>query len=145
MLACDIVVASEQAELGLPEPRLGFPPGAGGPQHLIRQIPSKHAMGMLLTGRRITATDALKFGLVNEVVPYSELETAAKKWANEVLHCAPLGVQAAKQMALDGAHLPYNEAISRSYYMNDAVKKSLDYLEGPRAFVEKRKPTWTGM
>lgn len=144
MLACDIAIAAEHAELGLPEVRVGLAPGAGGPHRLIRQIGSKDTLGLLLTGRRIPASEARRMGLVNEVVPARDLMATAERWAAQILEGAPLSVRAAKQMALEGAHLPYEEAMSRKYSAYEEARASADFIEGPRAFSEKRKPVWQG-
>src|SRR5205807_4297293 len=82
-LACDIIIAADHARFGLPEPRVGLIAGAGGMHRLPAQVPLKLAMGMLLTGKQITAQEAYRIGLVNEVVPSPELITAAERWANE--------------------------------------------------------------
>ncbi|MER3421589.1 MAG: enoyl-CoA hydratase, partial [Chloroflexota bacterium] len=111
---------------------------------LPRHIPFKVAMGMILTGRHITAQEAYRLGLVNEVVPLSELMPAAERWANEILACAPLSVRASKQAALQGFGLPLEEAMSRRYELVTAMRESEDFKEGPRAFAEKRPPRWTG-
>jgi enoyl-CoA hydratase/carnithine racemase len=118
--------------------------GAGGVHRLPRHIPFKVAMGMILTGRHITAQEAYRLGLVNEVVPLSELMPAAERWANEILACAPLSVRASKQAALQGLGLPLEEAMSRRYELVTAMRESEDFKEGPRAFAEKRPPRWTG-
>jgi enoyl-CoA hydratase/carnithine racemase len=143
-LACDIIVCAEHARLGLPEPRVGLMAGAGGVHRLPRHIPFKVAMGMILTGRHITAQEAYRLGLVNEVVPLSELMPTAERWANEILACAPLSVRASKQAALQGLGLPLEEAMSRRYELVTAMRESEDLKEGPRAFAEKRPPRWTG-
>jgi enoyl-CoA hydratase/carnithine racemase len=144
VLASDIAVAADTAEFGLPEPRVGYVAVAGGVHRLMRQLPAKHALGMLLTGRRIGAAEALSFGLVNEVVPAAGLIAAAERWAGLVLECAPLSVQATKQMAYEGLALPVEQAITRRYSMYEKARSSPDFIEGPRAFAEKRPPRWVG-
>ncbi len=142
-LACDIVIAADHAEVGLPEPRVGLYAGAGGVHRLPRHIPLKIAMGMMLTATRIKAEDAHRLGLVNEVVPLAELMPAAERWASEILECAPLSVRASKQMALQGLDSPLDIAFARSYSQQRLQVASADRVEGPRAFSEKRKPNWT--
>ena len=143
-LASDIVVAAEHARFGLPEPRVGLVATAGGVQRLPRQIPLKIAMGMILTGRHITAQEAYRLGLVNEVVPLPELMTAARRWADEILECSPLAVRASKQQVRMGIELPLEAAINNLYYVHQQMMVSHDVIEGPTAFAEKRKPKWKG-
>ena len=143
-LACDIIVAAEHAELGLPEVRVGLVAGSGGVHRLPRQIPQKLAMGMMLTGKRITAQEAYRIGLVNEVVPLADMMPTAERWASEILEGAPLSVRASKQMALSGLDWPLDIAMDRTYSEFDRAMASDDFVEGPRAFAEKRKPLWTG-
>ncbi len=142
-LACDIIIAADHAELGLPEGRVGQVASTG-VHRLPRQIPLKLAMGLILTGRRISAREALRLGLVNEVVPAADLMSAAQKWADDILLCAPLSVRASKQMALTGLDLPLDLALSRGYPEFEKAVNAADQLEGARAFAEKRKPNWTG-
>lgn len=144
-LACDIIIAAAHAKFGLPEPRVGLMAGAGGVHRLPRQIPIKIAMGMMLTGRMITANQAMEYGLVNEVVPLDKLMETAEKWAAEILECAPLAVMATKQSALQGMDRPsLEEAIKPNYPLFTQVMDSEDVLEGSKAFAEKRKPRWKG-
>ena len=143
-LACDIIVAADNARLGLPEPRVGLMAAAGGVHRLPRSVPLKVAMGMMLTGRQIPAAEAARIGLVNEVVPHAELMAAAERWANEILACSPLSVQASKQAALQGLAFPVAEAMTRQYPLVQKLFTSEDVVEGPRAFAEKRKPAWKG-
>jgi enoyl-CoA hydratase/carnithine racemase len=145
VLSCDIVIAAEHAQFGLPEPRVGLLAGAGGVHRLPRQIPVKPAMGMMLTGKRISAKQALEFGLINEVVPISDLLATAEKWAAEILECAPLSVRASKQCALEGMAKPtLEEALNSEYSILKQARQSEDWVEGPKAFAEKRKPQWKG-
>jgi len=144
-LACDLIIASENALFALPEPRVGMAALAGGMQRLPQQIPLKHAMGMLLTGRRVSAREGHALGFVNEVVPPDQLMSAARRWAEEIVACAPLCVRATKQCAmasLDEGSLA--EKVNRKYDQCIAMLKSEDYVEGPRAFAEKRPPVWKG-
>lgn len=142
-LACDIIIAADHAEVGLPEPRVGLVAGAGGVHRLPRHIPLKVAMGMMLTARRIPAQEAYRLGLVNEVVPLADLMATAERWANEILEVAPLSARATKQMASNGLGYPVNLAIDQIYSENVKMAASDDLIEGPRAFAEKRKPNWT--
>jgi crotonobetainyl-CoA hydratase len=144
VLGCDIVVAADHASFGLPEPRIGRLALDGGIAILPRRIPHVWAMGMLLTGRRIPAAEALRFGLVNDVVPGSELDGAVERWVNDILACAPLSVRAIKQMVRAGSRLTPQEAQAlRSPALVEALQ-SQDQDEGVRAFQEKRAPVWQG-
>jgi len=144
-LACDLIVASENATFALPEPRVGLAALAGGMHRLPRQIPLKHAMGMLLTGRRVPAEEGLRMGFVNEIVPRGEALAGARAWAEQILECAPLSVRATKQSAYAGLDQPSLEAAcSARYEQVAAMLRSEDFREGPRAFAEKRDPVWKG-
>jgi len=143
-LGCDLIIAAEDATFGLPEARVGRLPLDGGMTLLQRQVPFRQAMGMLLTGRRISAAEALRIGLVNEVVPRAELDSAVERWVNDILSCAPLSVRAIKQVARRTAHLTAREAQAARLPAVIAALRSKDSEEGVRAFVEKRKPVWRG-
>ena len=101
-------------------------------------------MGLLLTGRLISAQEAYRMGLVNEVVPAAELMAAAERWANEILECSPLCVQLTKEAALSGLSLPLADAMKQDQPLLERLLSAEDFVEGPRAFAEKRKPRWTG-
>ncbi len=144
-LACDLIIAADHARFGLPEPRVGLMAAAGGAQRLVRQLPLKQAMGLLLTGETLPAAPALELGLVNEVVALGELEAAVERWVARILECSPLSIRATKQAALDSLDRPLAESISPALY--PAVRTlftSDDAREGPLAFAEKRKPRWSG-
>jgi crotonobetainyl-CoA hydratase len=144
MLGCDIVVAAEQASFGLPEARVGRLPLDGGMTLLQRQIPFRHAMGLLLTGRRIKAAEALAMGLINEVVTRDNLDAAVQRWVDDILACAPLSVRAIKQVARNTAHLTAQQAQAMRLPAVVEALQCSDADEGVRAFVEKRKPVWQG-
>jgi crotonobetainyl-CoA hydratase/dehydration protein DpgD len=143
-LACDIIVASEQAIFALPEVQLGLVPGAGGAFRLARQLPLKVAMGYLLTGRRISASQALRLGLVNQVVPPGQLDECVAEWTDALVRSAPLAVRAIKEAALRSLDLTLEEAFTASYEWEARRMHSWDAVEGPRAFIEKRRPIWRG-
>lgn len=144
VLGCDIVVAAEHATFGFPEPRVGRMPLDGGMILLPRLIPEKIAMGMLLTGERITASEAETYGLVNTVVPAAELDSAINTWVAHILECAPLSLKAIKECVKETSDLPIEEAWSKRLPSLVAALESEDSEEGPRAFQEKRKPNWKG-
>ena len=144
VLGCDLVVACEEASFGLPEPLVGRLPLDGGMTLLQRQIPHRVAMGMLLTGQRIGAAKALDFGLINEVVPRAQLDAAVARWVGQILACAPLSVQAIKQVVRHTGSLPPREAQALRLPALVAALQSEDSQEGVRAFREKRKPDWKG-
>jgi enoyl-CoA hydratase/carnithine racemase len=142
-LACDIIVASANALFALPEPRVGMIAGAGGVHRLPRMIPQKQAMGIILTGRRVTAEEGQRLGFVNEVVPQGQALEAAKRWAAQILECSPLAIRASKEAAYKGLDMPtLEEAVRTIYPAQKRNIESQDFLEGPRAFSEKRKPNW---
>jgi len=143
-LACDIIIAADHARFGLPEPTVGLVAAAGGVHRLPRQIPTKIAMGMMLTGRHITAEEAYRLGLVNEVVPLQELMPTAERWAQEIMQCAPLSVRGSKQAAMTGLDLSLPSALNQNYSVIQQMFVSEDIMEGPTAFAEKRKPIWKG-
>ncbi len=143
-LASDIIIAADHVAFGLPEPRVGLIAGAGGVHRLPRHIPYHLAMGMMLTAKRISAAEALQYGLVNEVVPYADLLPTALKWANEITKLSPLAVRASKEAAICGQRMLLDDAIIHKFPGELAMLNSEDYIEGPKAFSEKRPPQWKG-
>ena len=144
-LACDLIIAAENAIFALPAPRVGLAALAGGIHRLPREIGMKQAMGMLLTGRRVPAAEGKSLGFVNDVVPQGEALTAAKAWAAMILECAPLSVRGSKQAAMQGmAAASLEAAIKGRYDEIQAMYGSADFVEGPKAFAEKRAPNWSG-
>jgi dehydration protein DpgD len=143
-LACDIIIASDQAIFALPEVQLGLVPGAGGVFRLPRQLPLKVAMGHLLTGRRITAGQALQLGLVNQVVQPEHLDQCVTEWTNDLIGSAPLAVRAIKEAVLRSLDLPLEQAFTTQFAWEQQRMHSHDAIEGPQAFAEKRKPVWRG-
>ena len=143
-MACDIIVAAEHAEFGLPEPRRGLIAGAVGVHRLPRQIGLKPAMGHLLTGRHMTAARAYELGLVNQVVSLDGLDLAVNGWIEDILRCAPLSVRATKEAAMRGLDMALPQAFYNEYEWERKRQQSADTLEGPRAFAEKREPQWVG-
>lgn len=146
-LACDIIIASDTASFGLPEPRVGAVALGGGVHRLARQIGLKRAMGYLLSMRRISAAEGLALGLVNEVVPQADLMATARKWCDEILTGAPMALRATKEAAMRGLDEPSLAAALKaqaSYPAFAAQRRSEDAREGPLAFAEKRPPVWKG-
>jgi crotonobetainyl-CoA hydratase len=123
---------------------VGLIAAAGGVHRLPQQIPLKQAMGMLLTGRQVSASEAFRMGLVNEVVPGEELMAAAERWANQILECSPLSIRLTKEAVYSGLSLSLDEAIQQDRPLMERLLASQDFIEGPKAFAEKRKPNWTG-
>lgn len=144
VLGCDLVVACEEASFGLPEALVGRMPLDGGMTLLQRQVPFRRAMAMLLAGKRASAAEALEMGLVNEVVPRRELDAAVRRWVDSVLACAPLSVQAIKEVVRRTATLSASDAQALRLPALVAALQSEDSAEGVRAFQEKRKPQWRG-
>ena len=144
VLGCDIVVACEEASFGLPEALVGRLPLDGGMTLLQRQIPFRKAMGMMLTGKRIKAAEALSLGLINEVVPRAELDAAVTRWVDDILACAPLSVQAIKQVVRATGQMSPVQAQATRLPALVAALNSSDSQEGVTAFQEKRKPVWKG-
>ncbi|MBI3967469.1 MAG: enoyl-CoA hydratase/isomerase family protein [Chloroflexi bacterium] len=143
-LACDIRIAVDSAQVGLPEVTLGRIPGAGGTQRLPRVVGRGKALELILTGERIPADEAYRIGLVSKVVSREELIPAAEKMANAILMRAPLAVRYAKESIIRGLELPLDDALRQETFFSALLLASEDRREGERAFVEKRPPQFTG-
>ena len=144
-LACDLIIASDQATFALPEPKVGLAALAGGLQRLPRAIGPKRALGMILTGRHVSAQEGYELGFVTAVVPHDELMQQAMDWARQIIACSPLSIRASKDVvyrSLDIASL--QDSMEVNYDSVRRLVRSDDFIEGPKAFAEKRPPNWTG-
>jgi crotonobetainyl-CoA hydratase len=146
-LASDLVVAEQRAKFGLPEVKRGLIAGAGGVFRIVEQLPRKVALEVVFTGEPISAADAAKWGLINQVVPDGAVLEAALTLAERITVNAPLSVQASKRIAYgadyDGVITDEEPRWARTQREFGAVMKSEDAHEGPLAFAEKRQPVWT--
>ncbi|MBP7334223.1 enoyl-CoA hydratase-related protein [Niveispirillum sp.] len=144
-LVCDVIVAAAHAVFALPEPRVGLAPLAGGIQRLPHTIGFHRAMGLMLTGRRVSAAEGAALGFVNEVAEADVLDTA-RRWAGDMLACGPLSLRAIKEATLRGRGTTVVEGIAGQweYPAMKTMLNSQDYVEGPAAFAEKRTPEWKG-
>src|SRR5437868_9885320 len=145
-LACDLIIASDNATFALPEPHVGLAALAGGLQRLPRQIGLKRAMGMILTARHVIAKEGFELGFVNEVVPLNQLMETAERWAETIAKNSPMSIRASKQAIQKGLAVSLEQAMAeqREYPAVKAMAASQDYIEGPKAFSEKRPPKWLG-
>jgi enoyl-CoA hydratase len=143
-LSCDMIVASESAKFGLPEVTIGVIPGAGGTQRLTRAVGKAIAMEMILNNRTLSAQEALGFGMVNRVVPVSDYLDEALKLADEIASRAPLAVRAAKKMINASYESSLTDGLAEEKQTFYELFDTADQKEGMQAFVEKRKPNWTG-
>ena len=147
-MSCDLIIAADHVEFGLPEMPLGIVPDAGALQRLPRRIPYNIAMEMLFLGRRMSAQEAKGYGLVNKVVDKSSLLETAREWADRMSQTAPLAMQSVKEVLRAIECLPLKKAFSEmrsgklETYSN--MLSSDDAAEGVAAFVEKRDPTFKG-
>lgn len=148
MLSCDLIIAAEHVEIGLPEMPLGIVPDAGAVQRLPRRIPYNKAMEMLLLGERMGAAEAARYGLVNAVVPADQLMATARAWAGKLAGVAPLALQSIKELlrAIEGDTIQdaFNTMRSADLPIYRALLGSDDAQEGIAAFVEKRPADFKG-
>lgn len=143
-MACDLIVAGDDAVFGQPEIRLGVMPGAGGTQRLTRAVGTALAMELILTGRTLDAQEAKSAGLVTMVVPADQTVDAALDLAATIATMPPLAVRAAKQSVLAAANLPLAEGLRQERAAFFALFGTQDQREGMGAFMDKRPPVWTG-
>ncbi len=143
-LSCDLRIASEKAMLGLPEVTLGLIPGWGGTQRIARVIPRAKAAELLLMGQRIDAQEAYRIGLVNKIVPPSELLSTAEEWAQKFCEIPPLAVRAAKEAMCKGLDMSLEEGLGLETKLEDFLFTTEDSKEARAAFQEKRKPVLKG-
>ncbi len=144
MMSCDMVIASETARFGQPEINIGVMPGAGGTQRLPRAVGKVKSMEMVLTGRMITAEEALRWGLINKVVPVEYYLEEARAWAKEIATKPPVAIKLAKEAVLKSFDTTIEGGLEferKNFYLLFA---SEDQKEGMNAFAEKRKPEWKG-
>jgi enoyl-CoA hydratase/carnithine racemase len=143
-LACDLIIAAEHARFGLPEVQRGIIAGAGGLQRLVHRIPPCRALELALTGRFMSASEALAVGMINEMVPGERLLLRALELAEQIAANAPVAVQESRAVMHTSLRATEDEAWHRAEEAWQRVLGSRDAAEGPRAFAEKREPVWEG-
>lgn len=143
VMACDIRIASNQATLGQTEVNIGIIPGGGGSQRLPRLVGLGNALRLTLTGDRVDAAEALRIGLVDEVVPHAQLETRTLEVASKIAAHSALAVRLAKAAVRASARLPLDQGLRYEQGLFALVMASSDKEEGVRAFLEKRDPSWS--
>jgi E-phenylitaconyl-CoA hydratase len=144
LLATDIRVASPNATFGLSEVKRGLIPANGGTQRILRQLPYPVAMDLLMTGRTISAEEALRYGLINEIFPQENLMERALDYAKKIVENAPLAVRTVKELAVKSQYLSLQDGLRMEQLFESYLRGTEDAIEGPKAFAEKRKPNFTG-
>ncbi len=144
-MCADIIVAADSAQFGLPETKFGIIGECGVLHRVIRRLPYHVAMAVILTGERMRADVAERFGLVNEVVTYPDLPSATEKWADKIKAASPLANQAAKAAVLQRLGYPLEVALMTRFEEIERYASSDDKREGERALAERRKPVWSGI
>ena len=144
-MACDLIYASEKARFGQPEVKLGVIPGFGGTQRLSRIVGPRKAMELVVTGAMIDAEEANRIGLVNRVLPAEDFLTHVIEALRPVLEMGPLAVAGAKLAIHRGLDLPLERALSLETEMFAGLFATEDQEEGMRAFLDKRRPKFSGM
>ena len=142
LFATDIRIAAEHAVFEISEVKRAILPGNGGTQRALRQLPYAIAMEMLLLGRRLTAAEALGFGLVNAVVPLKDLITTVDTYAQRLCENGPLALRAVKELAIRSQSVPLEHGLRLEESFQEFLRTTEDAKEGPRAFAEKRKPAY---
>ena len=143
-MTCDIIVAGESARFGQPEVNIGIIPGGGGTQRLTRAVGKYKAMKYILTGEQFSAKEALDMGLISEMVPDPEVEGRAIDLARQIAGLPPLAIQLAKEAVLAGMEAPLSSALALETKSLQILFSSQDQKEGMRAFIEKRRPKFSG-
>ena len=143
-LACDIRIAAENAQLGLTEVNLAIIPGGGGTQRLPRLIGRGKALEMILTGARIPAAEALRIGLIERMVPAGEALKAATELARTIAEKAPIALRYAKEAVVKGLGMALEDGLRLEGDLSTLLRTTEDRVEGAKAFLEKRRPRWTG-
>lgn len=148
VLACDVIIAAEHATFFFPETGLGVMADAGGFQRLPRKLPYNIAMELLFTGRKMSAEEGARYGLVNAVVAREQLLETALEMASTIARGAPLAVMAIKEAVRDAEAMSVKQAFDaindRRFPLHKAMLESEDHAEGPLAFAERREPVWKG-
>jgi E-phenylitaconyl-CoA hydratase len=142
LFATDIRIAAEHAVFEISEVKRAILPGNGGTQRALRQLPYAIAMEMLLLGRRLTASEALTYGLVNRVVPLPDLMPTAEQYARRLCENGPLALRAVKELAIRSQSVPLEHGLRLEESFQEFLRTTEDAREGPRAFAEKRKPDY---
>ena len=142
LFATDLRIAATHAVFEISEVKRGILPGNGGTQRALRQLPYAIAMEMLLLGRRLTADEALAYGLVNRVVPLPDLMSTATAYAQKLCETGPLALRAVKELALRSQSVPLEHGLRLEEAFQEFLRTTEDAKEGPRAFAEKRKPVY---
>ncbi|MBI2160417.1 MAG: enoyl-CoA hydratase/isomerase family protein [Candidatus Rokubacteria bacterium] len=142
LFATDVRIAAEHAVFEISEVKRGILPGNGGTQRALRQLPYAIAMEMLLLGRRLTAQEALAYGLVNRVVPLKDLLPTAEQVARQLCENGPLALRAVKELAIRSQSVPLEHGLRLEQAFQEFLRTTEDAREGPRAFAEKRKPAY---
>ncbi len=142
LFATDIRIAAEHAVFEISEVKRGILPGNGGTQRALKQLPYAIAMEMILLGRRLTAQEALAYGLINRVVPIRDLMPTAEQCAEKLCENGPLALRAIKELAIRSQSLPLEYGIRLEESFQEFLKSTEDAKEGPKAFAEKRKPMY---
>ncbi|MGH8429340.1 MAG: enoyl-CoA hydratase/isomerase family protein [Solimonas sp.] len=143
-LQCDLRIAAEGSSFALPEAKVASIPAVGGVQYLLRAVPAAYAMKMAMTGDRINADDALRIGLISDLVPRDQLMSTALEIAERIAANGPLAVQAIKKLAVQTTHMAPRDFVAQSNLHWGLLRDSKDRIEGRKAFAEKRPPNYTG-